>query len=118
MKRYIFLFSIVGLALMSFAPVKILVFKTSLTLIVRDETGNTVDKATVKLYEKEDDYLKEVNAVAEGSTDDKGVVRFKDLKAIAYYVLVSKGDKDNAGGGEQIGKLEEGKFNKATVVIQ
>ena len=27
-------------------------------------------------------------------------------------------DKDNAGGGERIGTLEEGKFNKATVVIQ
>ncbi len=77
-----------------------------------------VEKAAVKLFEKEEDYLKEVNPVAEGNTDEKGVVKFKDLKSIPYFVLVRKGDKDNAGGGEQIGKLEEGKFNKATVVIQ
>jgi hypothetical protein len=33
-------------------------------------------------------------------------------------VLVKKGDKDNMGGGEKIGKLEDGKFNKVTIVIQ
>jgi len=33
-------------------------------------------------------------------------------------VLARKGDINNAGGGEQIGQLEEGKFNKATVIIQ
>jgi hypothetical protein len=31
---------------------------------------------------------------------------------------VKKGDKDNAGGGEKIDKLDEGKFNKSTIVIQ
>ena len=118
MKRLLFFIGIAGLGLMAFKSADTLVLKTSLTLIIRDEVGNTVEKATVKLYEKEEDYLKEVNPVAEGETDAKGVVKFKDLKAIAYYVLVRKGDKDNAGGGEQIGKLEEGKFNKATVVIQ
>jgi len=40
------------------------------------------------------------------------------LKPAAYFVLVKKDDKDNAGGGEKIGKLEEGKFNKVTIVIQ
>lgn len=93
-------------------------FKTSLTLTVRDELGNTVDSASVKLFEVEADYLKEVNPVAAGFTDAKGVVKFKDLKPIPYFVLARKGDKDNAGGGEKIGKLEEGKFNKSTVVIQ
>ncbi len=93
-------------------------FKTSLTLTVRDELGNVVDGANVKLFETKDDYLKEANVTMEGTTDAKGIVKFKDLKPIAYFVLVRKGDKDNAGGGEQIGKLEEGKFNKSTVVIQ
>jgi hypothetical protein len=37
---------------------------------------------------------------------------------MAYFVLARKGDKDNANGGEKVGKLEEGKFNKSTVVIQ
>jgi len=93
-------------------------FKTSLTLTVRDEVGNLVEGASVKLFETKDDYLKEVNVAAETTTDAKGIAKFKGLKPIAYYVIVRKGDKDNAGGGEQIGKLEEGKFNKSTVVIQ
>lgn len=46
------------------------------------------------------------------------VFRFKKLKPVAYFVLVKKGDKDNTGGGEKIGKLEDGKFNKVTIVIQ
>jgi hypothetical protein len=94
------------------------IFKTTLVLTVRDELGNTVTGASVKLYEQKDDYLKEVNVAAESTTDDKGVARFKGLKPIVYFILVKKGDKDNSGGGEEIGKLEEGKFNKTTVVIQ
>jgi hypothetical protein len=93
-------------------------FKTSLTLTVRDGVGNTVSDAEVQLFEKKEDYEKEVNAVFTGKTDKKGVAKFKNLKAIRYYLLVKKGDIDNAGGGEEIGKLEDGKFNKATVVIQ
>ncbi|MDZ4715902.1 MAG: hypothetical protein SH819_10580 [Cytophagales bacterium] len=94
------------------------IIKTSLTLTVRDELGNTVEGAEVKLYETEADYLAEKNPAAEAIADKKGVVKFKDIKAAAFYVLARKGDKDNAGGGEQIGKLEANKFNKATVVIQ
>ena len=94
------------------------IFKTNLNVIVRDELGNTVEGVTVKLYETADNYKSEKNPVAEGITDAKGVVKFKDQKAIAYYVLARKGDKDNAGGGEQTGKLEEHKFNKARIVIQ
>ncbi len=94
------------------------IFKTSLTLTVRDELGNTVGGVSVKLFEKEEDYNKETNMVAEATTDAKGVAKFKDLKPVAYFVLAKKGDKDNAGGGEKIGKLDGGKFNKSTVVIQ
>ncbi len=92
--------------------------KTSLTVTVRDELGNTVKEANVKLFEKEEDYVAEKNIAAEGTTDDKGVVKFKDLKAIPYFVLAKKDDKDNTGGGELTGKLEEKKFNKVTIVIQ
>lgn len=94
------------------------IFNTSLTVTVRDELGNTVDGARIQLFEKEEDYLKEVNVAEETTTDKKGIGKFKKLKAIEYYVLVRKDDKDNAGGGERIGKLEEGKFNKVTIVIQ
>jgi hypothetical protein len=72
--------------------------KTSLNLTVRDELGNTVEGATVALYETEANYT--------------------ELKAIPYFVIVRKGDLDNSGAGEQIGKLEANKINKATVIIR
>jgi uncharacterized protein (DUF2141 family) len=91
---------------------------TSLTITIRNELGNTEEGVTVQLYESEENYKAEKNVVAEGVTDKKGVVKFKDLKPIAYYVLARKGDRDNFGGGEQTGALESGKFNKVTIVIQ
>jgi hypothetical protein len=93
------------------------IFKTSLTLTVRDELGNTVEGADVKLFEKKDDYTKEQNQVEVGKTDKKGIVHFKKLKPIAYFILVRKGDKDNTSGGQET-KLEDGKFNKVTIIIQ
>lgn len=105
-----------SLSLVSFRNHQIV--KTQLHLTIRDELGNTVEGATVRLYEKEEDYTKEENHVAEGVTDDKGIVKFKELKAIAYYVLASKDDINNFGGGEQTGKLEPKRINKATIVIQ
>lgn len=94
------------------------IIKTSLNVTVRDELGNTVTGAQIRLFETEEDYTAEKNVVAEGTTDEKGFYRFKDIKAAAYFVIVSKGDKDNSGGGEQIGKLEPKKINKVTIVIQ
>ncbi len=93
------------------------IFNTSLTLTVRDDLGNIVEGADVKLFEKKEDYTKEVNQTEEGKTDKKGVLRFRKLKAISYFILVRKGDKDNSGGGAET-KLEDGKFNKATIIIQ
>ncbi len=92
--------------------------KTTLSVTVRDELGNTVEGAKVQLFEKQEDYTAEKNVAAEGTTDKKGVVKLKDLKAIAYYIIVRKDDKDNSGGGEQTSKLEDQKINKVTVVIQ
>lgn len=110
------LFLILSLTSFSIKPVQL--FNTSLTVTVRDELGNTVEGASIQLFESEENYTQEKNALAEGTTDSKGAFRFKKIKATAYFVLVKKGDKDNAGGGEKIGKLEEGKFNKVTIVIQ
>ena len=104
--------------IVSVSSIEAQIIKTSLTVTVRDELGNTVKGASVILFEKEEDYTTEKNSTAEGTTDDKGVVKFKNLKAIPYFVLAKKDDKDNAGGGEQTGKLEEKKFNKVTIVIQ
>jgi len=94
------------------------IIKTQLSLTVRNELGNTESGVTVQLYETEEDYNAEKNPAAEGVTDEKGIVKFKELKAIAYYVLARKDDKDNSGGGEQTGKLEANRINKSTVVIQ
>ena len=94
------------------------IIKTQMQLTVRNELGNTVEGATVKLFEKEQDYNEEKNVAAEGITDGKGIVKFKELKAISYFILVEKDDKNNFGGGEQTGKLEEKRINKVTVVIQ
>src|SRR5258708_36005906 len=76
-------------------------FKTSLTLTVRDEIGNLVEGASVKLFGTKDDYLKEVNVAAETTTDAKGIAKFKGIKAIAYFISDSREDKDNAVAGEQ-----------------
>jgi hypothetical protein len=115
MKKAIVLLLFISIASVS-APAQII--KTSLTLTVLDELGNSVEGATVMIFEKEADYIAEKNPAAQGTTDAKGIVKFKNLKSLPYYVLARKGDKDNAGGGEQTGKLEENKFNKARIVIQ
>jgi hypothetical protein len=114
MKKFYVTLAILLLAVFAFGQL----FKTSLTLTVRDEVGNTVSEASVQLFEKREDYEKETNVAFKATTDKKGVVKFKNLKAIPYFLLVRKDDKDNQGGGEELAKLEEGKFNKATVVIQ
>lgn len=92
--------------------------KTTLSLTVRDEVGNTVEGATVQLFEKEEDYTAEKNAIAEGATDAKGILKLKELKPISYFVIIRKDDKDNSGGGERTGKLEEKRINKVTIIIQ
>ncbi|GHN01496.1 hypothetical protein WSM22_29850 [Cytophagales bacterium WSM2-2] len=93
-------------------------FNTSLTVTVRDELGNTVEGASVKLFVKEEDYTKEVNFIEEATSDKKGIAKFKKLNPESYFVLCRKGDKDNAGGGEKTGQLKKGEFNKVTIVIQ
>ena len=94
------------------------IIKTTLNLTVRDEVGNTVEGATVQLFEKEEDYVAEKKVAVEGTTDAKGILKLKDLKAMSYFVIVRKDDKDNSGGGERTGKLEEKRINKVTIVIQ
>lgn len=118
MKLIHYVVVLAGISLFSFISADKAILKTSLTITVRDDAGNLVEGASIQLFEKEDDYKAEKNVVAKETTDAKGVARFKDLKAIAFYALVQKGDKDNTGLGEQIGKLEEGKFNKVTIIIQ
>ncbi len=115
MKRQLYFLLLIG-TLITVSAAQLI--KTSLNVTVRDELGNTVKGAKVQLFEKEEDYNKEVNVAAEGITDDRGYVKIKELKSIEYYVIVRKDDKDNSGGGEKTGKLEAKKMNKVTIVIQ
>lgn len=94
------------------------ILKTSLNVTVLDELGNPVVDAKIQLFEKEIDYKEEKNVALEGYTDKKGVMKFKDIKAMSYYVIVRKDDKDNSEGGEQTGKLESGRINKVNIIIQ
>lgn len=94
------------------------IIKTQLHVTVRDELGNTVQEATVQLFETEDDYLKEENVVAEATTDKRGVAKIKDLQDIPYYIIVRKDDKDNSGGGEKTEKLDAKRINRITIIIQ
>ena len=113
MRKIIALLFFLG-ALTSFAQL----LKTSLSITVRDETGNIVTGADIAMYETADDYTREKNAVFTAVTDEKGMVKFKDLKPKGYFIVVRKNDKDNSGGGEQTGVLESGKLNKVTIIIQ
>tara|TARA_R110001592_G_scaffold247812_1_gene509949 strand:+ start:6938 stop:7306 length:369 start_codon:yes stop_codon:yes gene_type:complete len=94
------------------------IFNTKLKITVLNELGNVVEGAKVTIYKTKADYNAEKNAVQEAQlSNNKGQVTFKKLDAIPYYVLVRKGDMDNAGGGEIVSKLEKKKLNKANIVI-
>ena len=91
---------------------------TKLKVTVIDELGNVVEGATVKLYETEEDYRADENAAfGPAISDAKGLVKFKALKPMAYYIYVEKGDQRNDGAGVLTAVLEEGKVNKVNVVI-
>lgn len=117
MKYTITIFSAIIFSL-TFVNTSAQLLNTSLTITVRDDLGNTVTGAEVRLFETEEDYLKEKNVAFSGVSDSKGLVKLKKMKTISYWVIVRKEDKDNTGGGERIGVLEEGKFNKATIIIE
>jgi uncharacterized protein (DUF2141 family) len=111
-------FKLLGAAAILLMAMSFQIIKTQLTVTIRNELGNTEQGVSVQLFETEEDYKNETNVAAQGVTDAKGVVKLKELKAISYYVLAKKDDKDNFGGGEQTGKLEANRINKVTVVIQ
>jgi hypothetical protein len=111
--KKLFVLSLVLVVLTSMAPA----LKTSLNLTVRDETGNLVPGADIKLYANRENWEKETGHFAEGVTDEKGIYKFKEVNQLSIFLLVRKDDKDNTGGGEQT-RLEDGKINKITVIIQ
>ena len=111
--KKIFAFVFLFFALTAASPV----LKTSLHVTVRDEAGNIVEGANIKLYSNRENWEKETDHFAEGTTDVKGIYKFQDVAQLNVFLLIKKDDKDNTGGGEQT-TLEKSKINKITVVIQ
>jgi len=91
---------------------------TKLRITVLNDLGNNEVGASVSIYTKKEDYLSSSNPLQTAKTDEKGRVTFKDLKPVAYYVEVRKGEMNNDAAGSMIGKLAEGRINKVNVVIQ
>ena len=92
--------------------------KTTLQVTVRNGLGNLEQGAKVTLFKTKEDYEKSINpATAVVETDKAGKAIFKNIEAIAYYILVEKGDMNNSNAGEKIEKLEANKINKSTIVI-
>jgi hypothetical protein len=105
------------LLILAFVASSSQIIKTQLHVTIRNELGNTEEGVSVTLYETEADYEKEQNPVQTGTTDEKGVVKFKELKAQEYLVLAKKGDKNNFGGGEKTGALVANRINKVNIII-
>lgn len=109
--------AIIFFALSAFSATQ--VFKTNLKITVRNELGNVEEGVSVQLFPTEEDYRQETNPVTEVMvTDSKGQVKFKELEPKVYFVNAEKGDKNNIGAGVKTAKLEDGKLNKITIIIE
>ena len=65
------------------------IIKTGLLITLKDETGNSVKGATVRLYKNIND-----TGITQLS-DTTGVVYYPDLEPVIYYWLAEKGCKNN-----------------------
>lgn len=108
MKNYILIFSIItGLLFLNSCskdddddvqPTPTTV-PTSLELTLKDNLGNSVSGASVKLYSSESDWENETNQIGSTQTSDaSGKVKFNDLSNIKYYWLAKKDCQNNVNG--------------------
>ena len=121
MKKSIFILCLMFAAtfLSSFKTVDWKFLPTTLKVTVLDELGNPVVGAKVTLFLNEEDYRKEINPVTESKvTDEEGVVRFKKLEPVAYFVHAEFEKKTNVGAGVKTEALQEGKTNRVNTVIR
>ena len=91
---------------------------TKLQVVVRNDLGNLVEGATVKIFKTEADYESEKNASGQGQTDDKGKIVLSDLESVIYYIHVEKNDLSNIGRGVQTNKLKAKRKNIVNVIIE
>lgn len=108
----------IALMFASVLSVKGQIITTQLQVTVIDELGNFVEGAEVKLFLSEKDYRSDENLAFVGKTNEKGRVKFKEVKTVAYFIDARKGDQNNNGKGVQTGVLTKGKVNKVNTVIE
>lgn len=126
MKKRIYsvvLLTMISLSITSFISINKPFLPTVLKVTVLDKLGNTVEGASVSLYESEDAYYEEKKPLRKAQkTDEKGRTTFKKLDPIQYYIHAEKGEKDNTRDniGEKVAtsKLKEGKVNLVNVIIR
>jgi hypothetical protein len=119
MKKYLWINSFLVFILLSSFAIESQRSQTILRITVRDDLGNLVQNAMVTLYASEDDYRNMENPVAEsGYTNQKGIVIFRDLQPVPYFVDVQKDDLSNEGAGVRVKRLDRGKSNRVTIIIQ
>jgi len=95
MKRNLIIVALLFCIVLS-SCIKTEVRPAKLKMQVIDAQGYTVYGASVYLYETSNDFYKDVNVVAQGTTDANGYVYFTDLSSrIGYYFYVQDGCQDN-----------------------
>ena len=95
-------------------------FKTQLKVTILDDLGNIQKDAKVRLFVSENEFKEERNPISpeEELTNEKGIIWFKNLEAREYWVLATKGEKNNWGGGIKTDPLKAKKVNKINIIIE
>ncbi|MFN0047866.1 MAG: carboxypeptidase regulatory-like domain-containing protein [Cytophagales bacterium] len=109
------LFLIIGISIFT---VSFQLITTQLKLTILNNLGKEEEGVRVRLFKSEADYKAEKNKVDEHYTDKRGVVSFKNLEPIPYYINAVKDNKNNYGNGELTDSLKEKEINKVKVIIQ
>jgi hypothetical protein len=91
----------------------------SLELTVRDNLGNPMSGATVKLYKSENDLFNFTNQVGSTKTSDgSGKIKVEDLEEIKYYFFAEKDCYNNYRGGNYlVDPLKKNQNTTADIVI-
>ncbi len=92
---------------------------TTLELNLKDEFGNPVSGASVKLYSSITDWNNETNQIGSTLTSDaNGKVTFNNLSNISYYYLAEKDCENNVNGSNTTSTpLTANVNNVATVIL-
>lgn len=122
MEKY-FSKTVLGVAVLlltaSFQPAELRFLPTKLKITVLNELGNPVPGTAVTLFATKEDYKQEVNRVLPtDTTNADGVVTFKGLEPMSYYVHATMGSKSNIGAGVLTSPLMEGRVNKVNTIIE